>query len=227
MFTGIVEELGKVRRMPPATRAGQIHIDARVVLESTRVGDSIAVNGICLTVVEVNDKGFVADVMPETLRSSNLGHLSVGDRVNLERAMPANGRFGGHIVTGHIDGTGRVQELRHEQNAHIFTIEAPQRILDLIVEKGSIAVDGISLTVASVTPTTFSISIIPHTAAETTLAEKRVGDSVNLENDIVGKYVRKLCERERECERERDIARDPSRKEADGLTLEYLRENGF
>ena len=155
--------------------------------------------------------GFTADVMPETLRSSGLGSLRAGDAVDLERAMPADGRFGGHIVSGQIDGVGRVREVRPEGNARIFTIEAPREILALVVEKGSIAIDGISLTVASVSTTSFTVSIIPHTAAETVLATRRAGDTVNLENDIIGKYVQRLLGQPAEP----------------GLTLDYLQANGF
>ena len=207
MFTGIVEEVGCVRRIEP----GKIAIAAHTVLEGTRIGDSIAVNGVCLTVVALGDGEFSADVMPETLRASGLGLLRVGDPVDLERAMLADGRFGGHIVSGHIDGVGRVKEVRAESNALVFTIEAPRAILDLIVEKGSIAIDGISLTVASVGARSFTVSIIPHTAASTVLASRRAGDTVNLENDIIGKYVSRL------------IGKTPGQ----GITLDYLQANGF
>lgn len=221
MFTGIVEELGSVRRVLPGSRAGKIVISAHKVLEGTRKGDSIAVNGVCLTVVELGDDEFTADVMPETLRKTGLGQLKVGDPVDLERAMAADGRFGGHIVSGHIDGTGRIREMRQEQNAVVVSIEAPAHIMKLIVEKGSIAIDGISLTVASVAQTSFTVSIIPHTAAETVLLKKHAGDMVNLENDIVGKYVQKLLS---------DVAAEPGKKPAssgNGLSLEYLQANGF
>ena len=192
MFTGIVEELGTVRRVLPGARAGKIVIGAHKVLEDVHIGDSIAVNGVCLTVVSASADEFTADVMPETLRKSGLGTLKAGDPVDLERAMAADGRFGGHIVSGHIDGVGRIVETRPEENAVIVTISAPPEILALIVEKGSIAIDGISLTVASLSRTTFSVSLIPHTAAQTVLLKKHAGDVVNLENDIVGKYVQKL-----------------------------------
>ena len=215
MFTGIVEELGTVRRVLPGARAGKIVIGARKVLEDVHIGDSIAVNGVCLTVVAASDDEFTADVMPETLRKSGLGTLKVGDPVDLERAMAANGRFGGHIVSGHIDGIGRIVETRPEENAVIVTISASPEILALIVEKGSIAIDGISLTVASLTPTTFSVSLIPHTAAQTVLLKKHAGDVVNLENDVVGKYVQRLLG---------SAAGTPA---SSSLTLEYLQANGF
>ncbi|MDO4533981.1 MAG: riboflavin synthase [Coriobacteriia bacterium] len=214
MFTGIVEELGTVRRVLPGARAGKIVIGARKVLEDVHIGDSIAVNGVCLTVVSASADEFTADVMPETLRKSGLGALKAGDPVDLERAMAANGRFGGHIVSGHIDGVGRIVETRPEENAVIVTISAPPEILALIVEKGSIAIDGISLTVASLSRTTFSVSLIPHTAAQTVLLKKHAGDVVNLENDIVGKYVQKLLA-------------GATGNQPSGLTLEYLQANGF
>ena len=214
MFTGIVEELGTVRRVLPGARAGKIVIGARKVLEDVHIGDSIAVNGVCLTVVAATSDEFTADVMPETLRKSGLGTLKAGDPVDIERAMAANGRFGGHIVSGHIDGVGRIVETRPEENAVIVTISAPPEILALIVEKGSIAIDGISLTVASLSRTTFSVSLIPHTAAQTVLLKKRAGDVVNLENDIVGKYVQKLLA-------------GATGSQPSGLTLEYLQANGF
>ena len=214
MFTGIVEELGTVRRVLPGARAGKIVIGAKKVLEDVHIGDSIAVNGVCLTVVAAGEDEFTADVMPETLRKSGLGTLKVGDPVDLERAMAADGRFGGHIVSGHIDGVGRIVETRPEENAVIVTISAPPEILALIVEKGSIAIDGISLTVASLTRTTFSVSLIPHTAAQTVLLKKHAGDVVNLENDVVGKYVQKLLGA-------------TTGASSSGLTLEYLQAQGF
>ena len=214
MFTGIVEELGTVRRVLPGARAGKIVIGAHKVLEDVHIGDSIAVNGVCLTVVSASADEFTADVMPETLRKSGLGTLKAGDPVDLERAMAADGRFGGHIVSGHIDGVGRIVETRPEENAVIVTVSAPPEILALIVEKGSIAIDGISLTVASLSRTTFSVSLIPHTAAQTVLLKKHAGDVVNLENDIVGKYVQKLLS-------------GATGSQPSGLTLEYLQANGF
>ncbi len=189
MFTGIIEELGTIKDLSPG---GSIRILADRVLEGTNIGDSIAVNGICLTVTELNGDGFTADVMPETLKRTSLSLLRRGDKVNLERAMAADGRFGGHIVSGHIDGTGTIREYKKDGNAVWVTIAAENDILRLVVEKGSIAIDGISLTVAEVTDTFFKVSIIPHTAGETTLLLKNTGDPVNLETDIVGKYVEKL-----------------------------------
>lgn len=192
MFTGIIEELGTIRDIRISGSSGQISVAATKVTEGTKVGDSIAVNGICLTVTRLTDGGFTADVMPETMKRTSLAAVGRGDMVNLERAMAADGRFGGHIVSGHIDGTGRIMEYRKDQNAVWVTISADSDILGLVVEKGSIAIDGISLTVAEVTDSYFKVSIIPHTAGETTLLLKHAGDPVNLETDIVGKYISKL-----------------------------------
>ncbi len=192
MFTGIVEEIGKIKRISLAGKSGSLEIGADKVLYGTKVGDSIAVNGVCLTVTSLSGSGFTADVMAETLRRSSLGSLVAGSGVNLERAMAADGRFGGHIVSGHIDGTGTISKMQKEENAVWVHIKAASEILNLIVEKGSIAIDGISLTVAGVSETEFCVSVIPHTAEETTLLSKKPGDLVNLENDIIGKYVQKL-----------------------------------
>lgn len=230
MFTGIIEEIGSVRHVISGSVSGEIRIGASKVLQGTKVGDSIAVNGVCLTVTRLLGDGFTADVMPETLRRTNLGRLGGGDPVNLERAMAADGRFGGHIVSGHIDGTGKITQMRPEGNAILVTITAPQEIMALIVEKGSVAIDGISLTVASATDDSFQVSVIPHTGEETILLKKRVGDAVNLENDVIGKYVQKLLgancgssgayggmETEKQSEK-----RQESR-----ITMEFLAEHGF
>lgn len=194
MFTGIVEEMGTVRRLNQAPNRCELELTASKVLEGTAIGDSIAVNGVCLTVVRMGEDHFTADVMPETLRRSNLGQLKTGSKVNLERAMAADGRFGGHIVAGHIDGTGTIRSMQPEGNAVLVTISAAPELLRYVVEKGSIAIDGISLTVASVTKSSFSVSLIPHTGACTTLLSKRPGDPVNLETDVIGKYVEKLMQ---------------------------------
>ena len=189
IFTGIIEELGVVKSIAINGASGCITIKAKKVLEGTQLGDSIAVNGTCLTVTSINSDGFSADVMAETVKRTSLSQVGKGDLVNLERAMILNGRFGGHIVSGHIDGTGTITKYTKEENAIWVTIKAPDEILDLIVEKGSICIDGISLTVATVSAQDFQVSIIPHTAKETTLIHKKVGSLVNLENDIVGKYI--------------------------------------
>ena len=218
MFTGIVEEVGTIRHISLAGNSGQIEIKANKVLEGTKIGDSIAVNGVCLTVVTLKPDGFTADVMAETIRRSSLGGLQGGSKVNLERAMAADGRFGGHIVAGHIDGVGTIQSLTAEENAVWVEIAAPQEILRFIVEKGSIAIDGISLTVAYVDDSVFKVSVIPHTGEETTLLKKSAGDIVNLENDVVGKYVEKLLGLSAPAKEE---------PKSSGLTLEYLAEMGF
>ena len=186
MFTGLIEEQGRVLTPP---RNGKLSLAASKVTEGLALGDSIAVNGVCLTVSAFSGQRFTADVMPETLHRSNLGELRTGSLVNLERALPATGRFGGHFVSGHIDGVGSLLSVRPEGNALIFSIRAAPELLRGIVEKGSVAIDGISLTVVEVTETLFSVSVIPHTAAATTLAGKRPGDRLNLETDMIGKYV--------------------------------------
>ena len=186
MFTGLIEEQGRVLTPP---RNGKLSLAASKVTEGLALGDSIAVNGVCLTVSAFSGQRFTADVMPETLHRSNLGELRTGSLVNLERALPATGRFGGHFVSGHIDGVGSLLSVRPEGNALIFSIRAAPELLRGIVEKGSVAIDGISLTVVEVTETLFSVSVIPQTAAVTTLAGKRPGDRLNLETDMIGKYV--------------------------------------
>ena len=216
MFTGIIEETGTVRHVALRGNSGSILIGTELVLAGTKPGDSIAVNGVCLTVTTMDTKGFTADVMAETLRRSNLGQLKAGDLVNLERAMPADGRFGGHMVSGHIDGTGTIAALEKEGNATWVYIHTSPDILALVVEKGSIAIDGISLTVAKVGVEDFAVSIIPHTSSHTTLLKKKSGDVVNLENDIVGKYVQRLLGQSQPAE--------PHRSR---ITEEFLRENGF
>lgn len=192
MFTGIVEEVGRVQSIRREPANAVLTIAASKVLEDVHLGDSIAVCGVCLTVTSFTASAFTADVMHETLNRSSLGALKPGSPVNLERAMPANGRFGGHIVSGHIDGTGRITRIRPDGNAVWYTVSASPSLLRYIVEKGSIAIDGISLTVAQVTGRDFSVSIIPHTQGQTTLSARRVGDTVNLETDCIGKYVEKL-----------------------------------
>ena len=212
MFTGIVEELGEVERIVKGAEKQRISVKCKLITEDIHMGDSIAVNGVCLTVVEFSAKGFSADVMNETFMRSGLGSLKSGAKVNLERAMRADGRFGGHIVSGHIDGTGKIGSIRQDGNAVWFEIKAGDEILSGIVEKGSVAIDGISLTVAAVKPDSFGVSIIPHTLKETVLGQKRVGDTVNLENDVIGKYVKKYM---------------AGNEKSGGLTKEFLLANGF
>ena len=192
MFTGIVEELGTVRQIRKGRASAVLTIAAKKVLEDAKIGDSIAVNGICLTVTSLDKGAFTADVMHETLNRTAFSRLSTGSRVNLERAMAADGRFGGHIVSGHVDGTGTITNIRRDDNAIWYTILTEPHLLRYIVEKGSITIDGISLTVAEVGADHFSISAIPHTVAQTVLQDRKKGDPVNLETDIIGKYVEKL-----------------------------------
>lgn len=214
MFTGLIEEIGSVRQVVSGAEWGSISIGCRNVLSGTKIGDSIAVNGVCLTVTDLKKDGFTADVMAETLRRSSLGTLRQGDPVNLERAMPADGRFGGHIVAGHIDGTGVLSLKKRIGNAVLLEISAAPAILYEIVEKGSIAIDGVSLTVVSVDESGFTVSIIPHTGAQTILLEKNTGSTVNLETDVIAKYVRRFT------------SPAPEEKKPT-LTLDFLRENGF
>lgn len=216
MFTGIIEEIGKISTIHKGTRSAVLGIQCKKVLEGTKIGDSIAVNGVCLTVTNINENGFTADVMAETLDRSSLGRLGKGSMVNLERAMAADGRFGGHIVAGHIDGTGTVKKIERDETAIWYYIETSSAILRYIVEKGSIAMDGISLTVARVTEKDFAVSVIPHTQGETNLLQRRVGDMVNLECDVIGKYVEKLL-----CP-PRDTTKVESR-----ITDRFLMEHGF
>lgn len=215
MFTGIIEEIGTVERVKRDRHSAVLTIRAHTVLEGTKIGDSIAVNGICLTVTALGGGSFSADVMHETLNRSALAGLSSGTPVNLERAMPAGGRFGGHIVAGHVDGVGKIRCVRRDDTAIWYTVEAAPELLRYVVEKGSIAIDGISLTVAAVTETDFSVSIIPHTAAQTILRERREGDLVNLETDIIGKYVEKL------------LRPAPEQARNSTITREFLARYGF
>ena len=215
MFTGIVEETGTIRAIRQGAHSARLTVGAAHILPGLKIGDSVAVNGVCLTAASVDGSGFTADVMHETLNRSSLGVLTSGDPVNLERAMPASGRFGGHIVSGHIDGTGQIRAVRRDDNAVWYTIGAEAKVLRYVVEKGSIAIDGISLTVASVDRETFSVSLIPHTAEHTILGKKRPGAIVNLEADIIGKYVEALLR-----------PREEPQKESK-LTKEFLLRNGF
>lgn len=213
MFTGIIEELGTVGQMDRRPDSIKLTIQARKVLEGTQLGDSIAVNGVCLTVTSMTDSSFTADVMHETMRRSSLSDIKSGSKVNLERAMQVGGRLGGHIVSGHIDGVGHIARIAADGIARVITISIPKDMEPFIVEKGSIAIDGISLTVVSVGNSQFSVSIIPHTMANTTLIDKHPGTVVNLETDVIGKYVHSFT-----------TAHTGKRS---GITMETLLENGF
>lgn len=212
MFTGIVEETGKIQGIQKGARLAVLQVRASLVMDDISLGHSIAVNGVCLTVTGLVPGGFTADVMHETLDRSSLLSLRMGSPVNLERAMPANGRFGGHIVTGHIDGTGVISNVRRDGNAIWYTVKTPLPILRYIIEKGSVAMDGISLTVAKVFRDSFSVSVIPHTASCTTLFARGIGDIVNLENDCIGKYVERLMGKE---------------SQNNPVTAGFLRKHGF
>lgn len=221
MFTGIVEEIGTLKTVQKGRNSAVLRIQAKKILEDVHIGDSIAVNGICLTVTEFSQNEFAADVMHETLNRTNLGQLHQGSPVNLERAMASNGRFGGHIVSGHVDGVGTISSITKDDNAIWYTFSAAPEILRYIVEKGSITIDGTSLTVAKVDSTSFAISAIPHTVAVTILGKKKVGDQVNLENDIIGKYVEKLMQGGGQ-----DCPANVEPKKG-GITMDFLAANGF
>lgn len=216
MFTGIIEEQGIILRNRPGSISGELMIKANRVLENTSIGDSIAVNGVCLTVTSILDNQFSADVMLETLKRTNLGDLKTGASVNLERALTPQSRLGGHIVSGHIDGRGEIVNIRPEQNAVWYTIKTTPEILRGLIEKGSIAIDGISLTVVTVGDAQFTVSIIPHTMAETTLGKAEKGMIVNLETDLLGKYVLKYMQ-----------FKQPDTVKNEAINLDFLAMNGF
>nr|WP_308758865.1 riboflavin synthase [uncultured Anaerotignum sp.] len=216
MFTGIIEELGTIRGVSLTKDGGELQIDATTVLGGTKLGDSIAVNGTCLTVTKLEKDGFTAFVMAESLRRTNLGSLKRGSVVHLERAMAADGRFGGHMVTGHIDGQGTFLSQKPEGQAVVLTIGADLEILSGIVEKGSIAIDGTSLTVMDVGKDSFRVGIIPHTGGHTALLDRPKGYACNLETDVIGKYIQKFLAKNTE-----------STPKKSTLTMDFLRENGF
>ncbi len=215
MFTGIIEEMGTVISISKSAVQSKLVIRADKIFSDLKLGDSVAVNGVCLTASTISGDTFTADVMNETFSRTALSKLKAKSHVNLERAMLSRGRFGGHIVSGHIDGTGIISDVKKDDNAVWYTISADNNILKYIIEKGSVAIDGISLTVAQITDKDFSVSIIPHTAQETILSEKGVGDEVNLENDIIGKYVEKLLGFKEKTERKSNV------------DMEFLAKNGF
>lgn len=213
MFTGIIEELGKVTALKVLPDSAQLTLEGTKVLEGTQIGDSIAVNGICLTVVKMQGNLFTVDVMAETLHKTNLKECSRGTRVNLERALQLSTRLGGHLVSGHVDGVGTIQKITPVGIARVFTIKAAPELLNYVLPKGSIAIDGISLTVVDLLPQAFTISLIPHTRQETTLGFKGVGDVVNLETDLIGKYVARFMEKKEAPQKD--------------LSMSFLAENGF
>ncbi len=192
MFTGIIEEIGTVKKVDKNPRSVALTIEASKVLEDTKLGDSIATDGVCLTVTHLTNQTFTIDIMYETLNRSTMKAVKTGSKVNLERALTLNTRLGGHMVSGHIDGVGTIKSIKKDDIAHILTIQASENVMRYLLEKGSIAIDGISLTVASHDSSTFKVWVIPHTKDETTLLNKKIGDEVNLEADMIGKYVEKL-----------------------------------
>lgn len=215
LFTGIIEEKGTIKSISKGNETIVLTVTAEVVLKDVNLGDSIAVNGVCLTVTSFNKREFTVDVMPETFRSSTLSHLNNRDFVNLERAMAAGGRFGGHFVSGHVDGTGKIIEKRPEKNAIYYTIALPEHLMRYFMLKGSVSVDGTSLTIFEVTESTITVSLIPHTADHTILGSKGTGDIVNIECDMLAKYVHNMLSPKEEA------------KQKSKLSLEFLQEHGF
>lgn len=214
MFTGIIEETGTIRSVKRGTISASLRIEANLVLEDVKVGDSINTNGVCLTVTAFDSHGFEVDVMAETMRRTNLGSLAPGSKVNLERALRLSDRLGGHMVSGHIDGTGTITDIRKEENATWITLSAGSDITRYIVPKGSVALDGISLTVVDVVRTGFSVSIIPHTGEETTLLQKKTGEQVNIECDLTAKYIEKFL-------------KEDNTSQKDKLDINFLNKHGF
>ncbi|WP_156291973.1 riboflavin synthase [Oceanobacillus salinisoli] len=215
MFTGIIEEIGTVKKIQKVSeQAVQMTIGSKKILEDVHLGDSISVNGICLTVTNFTSEHFEVDAMPETIRATSLKDLKQGSKVNLERAMAANGRFGGHFVSGHIDGTGKIIKKQKEQNAIYYDIEIPEDLAQFLLHKGSVTVDGTSLTLFGVSKNVFTISLIPHTVEETILGEKGEGDIVNIECDMLAKYVHNML-------------RNKNTDEKGNIDHDFLKNNGF
>ena len=219
MFTGIIEEIGKVKSIERHANSIKLTVSAKKIMSDIHLGDSISTNGICLTVTTFTNDSFTVDVMPETMMTTNFKNLKVNDEVNLERALSVNARLGGHIVSGHIDGIGTIIKKYNDDKAIRMSFATSPSILELIVKKGSIAIDGISLTVTDVDSTSFSVSIIEHTQGETTLTSKKIGDTVNLENDVIGKYVQKLFVGTRLVTSEN--------QDNKGISLDFFESNGF
>jgi riboflavin synthase len=214
MFTGIIEEIGTIKAIHKGRISASLAIKAEIVTQDLKIGDSVNTNGACLTVTSFNSSSFTVDVMAETMRKTNLSMLSPGAKVNLERALKLSDRLGGHMVSGHIDGTGEISEIFTEENATWFRIHTENEILKYIIKKGSVAIDGISLTVAEVEDHFFKVSIIPHTADETTLLQKKVGSIVNIENDMTAKYI------------ERFLIFNNKNAESK-IDMDFLKQNGF
>lgn len=221
MFTGLIEEVGVLRGVSSSGEMMVLNITASVIMDDLKIGDSVAVNGVCLTATTLGDHSFTVDVMPQTYRNTNLKELKPGSRMNLERAMAAGGRFGGHIVQGHVDGTGIIKSVKRDQNAVVFEISPDRKSLfKYIIPKGSITIDGISLTVVKTTASSLAVSIIPHTLGETVLMYKRAGDSVNIECDVLGKYVEHLLHNG-------SATNDEEGESNSGISRDFLAANGF
>ena len=219
MFTGLVEEIGKISKITKGINSYQFSIAAKKVLSDIKLGDSVATNGACLTVVNHTASGFTVDIMAESVKRTNFSQLRIGDSVNLERAMRLSDRLGGHLVSGHIDGLGKIKNIQKEDIATIYTIEAPEEILSQMIDKGSVAIDGVSLTIVQVGVSSFQVGIIPHTAKETTLLKKVQGDFVNLETDLLGKYVLRFTQ----PNKQNNLTTAKTSK----LNMDFLTENGF
>lgn len=212
MFTGIIEDKGKVTAIQKDEKSMELTISSSKILSDARLGDSIAVNGVCLTITHLSDQTMTVDVMPETVKATNIHSLKIGDVVNLERAMQANGRFGGHIVSGHVDGVGIIRSKKPVSNAVYIEIEISKELAENCIPKGSIAIDGISLTLFKVSEQSVTVSLIPHTYQETILGVKKVGEQVNIETDLLGKYVLQQLKRTEKESR---------------ISLNFLQQNGF
>ncbi|WP_017728137.1 riboflavin synthase [Halalkalibacterium ligniniphilum] len=216
MFTGIIEEQGTVEQIRQSGEAIVMTIGSKKILEDVQIGDSISVNGVCLTVTSFNDRQFTVDLMPETVRATSLQMLSKGSKVNLERAMAANGRFGGHMVSGHVDGLGKIVAKERQDNAVYYKISVPKELRRYMIYKGSVTVDGTSLTIFAVDEDSFTISIIPHTLNETIIGSKGIGDVVNIECDMLGKYIEQFLSN-----------RFTDEKSTQGVTTAFLEEHGY
>lgn len=210
MFTGLIEEIGEIVSINKNAKSAQLRISASKILQDSRIGDSIAVNGVCLTITTIGDSYFTADIMSETMAVTNLSKLSISSKVNLERALRVGDRLGGHIVSGHIDTQGEITSFKNDENAIWVTITCDTKFLKYLIHRGSICIDGISLTVASLEKSNFQVSIIPHTSIETTLIHKKIGSKVNLEFDILSKYIGRLLDDNKT-----------------GITMEFLQTHGF
>jgi riboflavin synthase len=218
MFTGIIEEIGKVAKIQRTANSYVLTIEAKKILQDIHLGDSIAVNGVCLTVTSFSGMQFTVDVMPETVKATSLNNIKSGTRINLERAMAAGGRFGGHFVSGHADGIGVIKRKQALENAIYYEIEADPEVLSFVIVRGSVAVDGTSLTVFDVSDSSFTLSLIPHTLSETVIGLKGPGDIVNLECDMIGKYVSNFI---------KNSGNDTPQRKKSGISQSFLEENGF